>query len=386
MKSRLLLCLTVLVLTIGLACSDSAQPSDRNDSSQVSSDVGQFELLLEGLADARSMHIAELLPDGRVILIGGRSKGVSEWPIVHSRVEIFDPVTQEWTVTGELVDERQLPAVIVFSDGKVLVAGGTDSSINPYNRAEIWNPQTGQWTSAGKMKKRREIPQGIDLDDGRGLVAGGISKLFKHMTNVEAYDPVTDEWMELASTNEGRARFTLTKLQDGKILAVGGGALEGPWKNSAEVYDPAADTWTLTADLITGRAMHTATLLEDGRVLVVGGMGQGSGQGVSLTSAEIYNPVTNEWSTAGNTQIARQDHVATLMKDGRVIVVGGVGGTLQSEIYDPVDGTWLLGPMTVEGRYRFAGVTLADGSILIIAGQSTTKVLHTSEIYKPQLK
>ncbi|MDA1188736.1 MAG: hypothetical protein O2854_03545 [Chloroflexi bacterium] len=383
--------LGVLVM-IALACNSApaaSGPGDVNQGSESgdggsSIQTGQFALLLTAMADGRSYLNAEVLPDGRVMVIGGRSKGVSEWPIVHARVEIFDPTTQAWTDTGALADERQQPAVAVFPDGKVLVAGGTDTSINPYNRAEIWDPATGEWTPAGRMKQYRELPQGVGLDDGRAMVVGGISKTFKPLTIVEVYDPVTGEWEELAPTSAGHRQFTLTKLSDGKVLAAGGGALDGPWLDVAEVYDPSTDTWTLTGPMITGRTMHTATLLQDGRVLVVGGVGKGTGDhGVALSSAEIYDPATNEWTSAGNTRVTRSEHATSLMGDGRAIVVGGVGDTKQSEIYNPSTGTWSAGPSLIESRYRFAAVTLHDGSVLAIAGQSSEKVLHTVERYKP---
>jgi large repetitive protein len=54
---------------------------------------------------------------------------------------------------------------------------------------------------------------------------------------------------------------------------------------SAELYDPATGTWTNTGFLNLARSDHTATLLANGKVLAAGGY-DGT---ASLASAEIYN-------------------------------------------------------------------------------------------------
>jgi hypothetical protein len=74
-----------------------------------------------------------------------------------------------------------------------------------------------------------------------------------------------------------------------------------------------------TGGLITARQGHTATLLGTGKVLVAGGYNAG----VYLSSAEIYDIATGEWSATGEMRSARSWHTATLLKDGRVLVAGG---------------------------------------------------------------
>src|SRR5450759_38673 len=68
----------------------------------------------------------------------------------------------------------------------------------------------------------------------------------------------------------------------------------------------ATNTWSAAGSLITARQDHTATLLPSGQVLVAGGFNYNSGN--ALASAELYDPATNTWSAAGSLTTARWGH------------------------------------------------------------------------------
>jgi uncharacterized protein (TIGR03382 family) len=129
---------------------------------------------------------------------------------------------------------------------------------------------------------------------------------------------------------------------------------------------------------------HTATLLADGRVLVVGGS-----SGTETASAEIYDPATNAWMATAPMAHARRYHTATLLPDNTVLVVGGVyteSGVktylASAEVYDPATGTWdSAPPIQTERAYHRASL-LADGRVLVTGGLNPGD-LDSTELYDP---
>jgi hypothetical protein len=111
---------------------------------------------------------------------------------------------------------------------------------------------------------------------------------------------------------------TATTLNDGRVLVTISCDV------AAQVYDPASGTFGATGTMTHARAGATATLLSDGRVLIVGGSSCDTTTGGILSSAEIYDPQAGTFSATGSMSATRMRHTATLLVDGRVLVAGGV--------------------------------------------------------------
>jgi len=104
-------------------------------------------------------------------------------------------------------------------------------------------------------------------------------------------------------------------------------------------------------------------LLKDGRVLVVGGTTPGL---ESLTSAEVYDPALQTWSATGSTKEPFWAPTATRLDDGRVLVAGNRGG--HAEVYDPVAGTFVATGAMAGERASHTATLLDDGTVLVVGG------------------
>lgn len=200
---------------------------------------------------------------------------------------------------------------------------------------------------------------------------------------------VSQVFFPTGSLNTGRYYHTATLLDTGYVLLAGGiGPVPGETGAlgelaSAELYNPSAGTFAYTGYLHTARDQHSATLLNNGSVLIAGGV---SFEG-ALASAEIYTPAFASFSNTGNLNTARYEHTATDLPDGTVLIAGGYAGDTvlaTAEIYHPALGTFAYTTGNLnDARFDATATLLPNGMVLIAGGANATGALSTAELYNP---
>ncbi len=344
--------------------------------------------------------------DGTIRLVGGEIVASID-PVGLTYPLLVDP---DWTATGEMFHGRFYHSVGALLDGTVITAGGCTLSRCSGNLgiatcrdvvapAEILDPATRLWTRVGAMSVGRMFAASAMLPDGRFLMAGGCTSVGCEIVSptADAYDPAMQAFAPTGPLAEARAGSAAAVLADGRVLVAGGCTLSGCTTRS-EIYDPASGLFVPAAPLAVARGRAAVAVLSDGRVLVAGGcttIGCTAPPGLLeavLSSAEVYDPLTDRWTATSPMAVARGGHAAAPLVGGDALVVGGCTDPLCTS---PLATAEILvgaslefvpaSPMTA-ARFGVAAVPMPmpDGTVLVSQGCSAPNACDVSaEIYDP---
>ena len=368
------------------------------------------------LGETRFNHDATLLDDGRVLVSGGymgafENDELFGFPSVS--YQIYDPLTATWTFMGPVTSYDPLTSILTVTDpsdptasdipelapsappsrlpdGRLVTVAklGSHSVNDPFNALAVFDTETNEWTRLADIPTDRGSPDMLVLNDGRVLLVGGSeigsspSDCCDLLDLVEAYDPSTDTWQTLEPMNQPAIGRSLILLDGGRVLAAGGfinePGIELWWSSGLETYDPDTNKWTPTADMNIERILPQIVSLQNGRVLATGPVASEASPVDDDSDAEIYDPVTDEWTVTGAMSVRQSGYTLTLLPDGRVLAAGGVNATgdgdyvplSSTEIFDPETNTWSPGPELSQPRSNHSATLMPDGSVLLTGGIS----------------
>jgi PKD repeat protein len=272
----------------------------------------------------------KLLWNGKVIMAGGTDQEI--YGPGSNKVKQYNTSTKTWQPLPPMLDYRWYPSMTQLADGRLLITGGGGLN-NPVrvNTTELYNPLTGVTELADTIAIRNEQSPILTLYNGKALMTFRPPQLF---------DPTTKQW-NLASDfvqgnrmpNGDHVDHELVHLPEGDVIAIGFKPFPaGSGGNLVERYDPIANTWTLRADFAPLRSRAETVLMPDRRILTLGGFKEEPAdpspvnQWGYMDLADLYDPYADTWRRLKPMPRKREYHaLATLVPDGRVIVVGGEG-------------------------------------------------------------
>jgi len=268
------------------------------------------------LKEARADACAVQLPDGRLLATGGLNRrGTLE------SAEFLGAAGYRASVSPMGI-ARSGHLCAALPDGRVLVAGGRvyDDSTSTTNAAEVYDPSSDSWTPIQSMREARVGATVTVLSDKRLLIAGGESFGFA-LATLEIFDPRTLTFSTvpgaMAAPRKGHAA---SLLRDGRVLIAGG----SDGKNvldTAEIFDPGWNSVHAIGRMTTPREGLSATLLDNGIVLLAGGFDGHA----DLSTSELFDSRTMSFTGGPPMGSARRGHQAFLMPHNNTVIL--VDGT-----------------------------------------------------------
>jgi hypothetical protein len=271
---------------------------------------------------------AAQLPDGRIIVVGGYG-GLSTGQIGIVDTTIFDPSTNTWSRVANMHFPRWYPTLTELADGDYVAISGNSTNANTWaDTPEVYDPSANTWTELTGISTpqvhEEEYPFSYLIPNGNVLTIGPSEDVTYEM-NV-----ASQTWTPVGGQS-GVLNGSSVQYLPGKIMYSGGASSvlsTEPSTNTTAVLDTTAASprWTQTQPMAYNRIYHTLVTLANGKVLAVGGSDT-SDQSVITTGVlptEIWDPVSETWSLAAASAVARNYHSTdVLLPDGTVLSAGG---------------------------------------------------------------
>ena len=325
------------------------------------------------LSDGHWGGASALLPDGRLMVAGGQWNGGT-----GLSAEIFDPLTRRLSPAASLLRPRTELVLVVLEDGRVMAVGG-DGGFGSQT-CEIYDPVANTWTLAASLPHDGTVGA-VRLLDGRVLATG------PRWTSL--YDSAADTWTDGAELPTDSDYPLVTRLLDGRVMAV---PSTGYWPpEPAWIWAPApgSETWQAGAAPSWPALFGSLVALPDGSVQLAGGIGESLGMGCGPSNAEawtntaIWSPVSGLWTDTAPMNVGRNDHAASLLPDGRILVSGGfdcwTDFLWDYEIWDPVTATWAEQGSMAQFHGDHSSTLLAAGPVIVEGGLNAQVELVPAE-------
>jgi N-acetylneuraminic acid mutarotase len=226
-------------------------------------------------------------------------------------------------------------------------------------------PPQGYWNTATALPFPASEQVAAILGD-KMYVFGARNWASAPHNQVWEYNFGSQVWSRKADMPTGRGEAACAVV-DGKIYVFGGNDEYGNhWLTSAECYDPATDEWTQLSPIPGAPRGWLSAAAVAGTIYVMGGLD--SYVAPTYNDNFIYDPARDTWSTGAALPVPRSHHGAAVL-DGKVYLVGGeyrldnAGPTyavVQTDIYDPATNTWSLGAPISHEREALCVANLHD--------------------------
>lgn len=281
---------------------------------------------------------------------------------------------------------REAGTAITHVDGSAVFIGGRSTDGMPVLGVDRFDPYTGAFEELTTLDARR-FGAAAQLGDGRIVVAGGIgpdAQPMEHLELITVEAPTPDVRRDTSPADGiGLIDPVLVSLGNGKVMAFGGRVGQAGDASNTVVQievDGAGVQFLPETDLLaTPRYGHTVTAvtaLRDAPLVIIGGASDETG--MLAATAEVYRPLTEDFAPpadfAPQMQKARRGHRAIALRDGSILILGGVDAAgapvLDVERFAFDSGFSIVGTLPPNaGIVDFTVTPLPDGRLLYAGGR-----------------
>ncbi|KAI6217502.1 BTB domain-containing protein [Aphelenchoides fujianensis] len=265
----------------------------------------------------------------------------------NSKVEMFDPLSGQWTNARSMQTNRTRIGVAVVN--RLLYAIGGYNGRERMRTVEVFDYRRNSWTLAPSLEDKRSA-MSVAAAEERILVCGGYDGQ-SALNSVEILDTIRGSWLRGPPMSVARCAAAAATL-DGHVYVMGG---HNGYKvfETAERFDLRAGRWEAVESMRQRRCRHAAAAFR-GKIYVAGGYDSVAGQ--HLQSVEIFDPATNAWAD-GPPLLLPRSRTSLVTTGGALYAIGGHDGC------NPVASMEVLVPDgSARARWRFAkSMQLHDG-------------------------
>ena len=317
----------------------------------------------------RIFHQFQPLGNGKAIAFGGQTVDSLFQPVWHSSCEIFDSLTEVWSMAASMNTPRSKFASVITQGGKILAIGGITANATVLSSVESYDPLLNIWTTVGSMSTTRQQCDAILLDNGDILVIGG---------NINDYDVGSSDGSSWALGGTVPIGYRVPedpqviRMNDSRILVAGN--QPGAYPNWALTITQGLTPDTTDTPLTEDHPIAGLALLVNGNALITNGTANGIN--------DLFNPTNNNCTQTGSFVHEHYGCPLIPLLDGRVVAINmgstnyPSGDTEILEVYDTVAGTWqvIMGHnFTATQHHKVAA--LGNGQYLIAGGAELNQVI-----------
>jgi PGF-pre-PGF domain-containing protein len=286
--------------------------------------------------------------------------------------------TEDWTPLPDAAwSARSFPATVALPDGTIVLMGGRE--LSAYTN-DTWQSTDGgrTWTevNASSGWTARGGHTTVALPDGTIVLMGGYDGTAEQNdTWISTDRGVTWEQVNASSGWTARQAHTAVALPDGSVVLMGGfdgtGFVNDVWRSEDGGF-----TWTKLPDAGWSKRMYPESVaMSDGSILLLGGSCGGPTGGLRNDTwrSEDGGRTWTEVPRAGWTGRMYPESVA--LADGSVLLMGGYDGGYANDVWRSTDdgATWTQVPDAGwMGRGGHTSVALPDGSVVVMGGSDGT--------------